>query len=53
MELSYAHFFPAREMVKHCQELIALDKRIADEYEAPARFHTDQAQREGGSPGDQ
>ena len=52
MELSYSHFFPAREMVKHCQELIALDKQMARAYEELARFHTDAAEREGGSPGD-
>lgn len=46
MELSYGHWITAQEMVKHCRALIALDKQMAREYEALARAHTAEADKQ-------
>jgi hypothetical protein len=43
MELSYSHWTTSQEMVKHCRELVSLDKQMAREYEALARAHTAKA----------
>ncbi len=43
MELSYTHWITSREMVEHCRKLIALDKQMAQEYQALARAHTAKA----------
>lgn len=45
MELSYSHWITAQEMVKHCRELVASDKRIAREYDALARAHIAAAEK--------
>lgn len=43
MELSYSHWTTGQEMVKHCRELISLDKQMAREYEALALAHAAKA----------